>query len=92
MAAALEAARDAIDPDQDADRLLAVMLAYRERAVGPPTDYALIYGKPIPDYQAPEAVIGPAIQRTALMGISSLLAALKTRFNYGELKCAFLQP
>ncbi|HET7088028.1 MAG TPA: TetR/AcrR family transcriptional regulator [Anaerolineae bacterium] len=75
LAAAMEAARDAIDPEHDADRLLAVMLAYREWAVGHPIDYALIYGKPIPDYRAPETVIGPAIQRIPMVVLGLLRTA-----------------
>jgi AcrR family transcriptional regulator len=43
-----------------ADRLIAVGLAVREWALAEPYQWALIYGSPVPGYQAPQDTIGPA--------------------------------
>jgi AcrR family transcriptional regulator len=42
------------------DRWLAACHAIRGWALDHPQEYALIYGSPVPGYQAPEATIGPA--------------------------------
>jgi AcrR family transcriptional regulator len=42
------------------DRLVAVGLAVREWALADPYQWALIYGSPVPGYQAPQDTIGPA--------------------------------
>jgi AcrR family transcriptional regulator len=55
LAEAGEAADDAA-PDRDdyAARYLEACLAYRTWALAHPTDFMLIFGNPIPDYEAPE--------------------------------------
>jgi AcrR family transcriptional regulator len=42
------------------DRLIAVGLAVRDWALAEPYQWALIYGSPVPGYQAPQDTIGPA--------------------------------
>jgi len=59
LAEALEAARDAQPAGRPADRLLAAGLAYRDWALGHPQEYQLVFGSPIPGYQAPE--LGPTV-------------------------------
>ncbi|GIM95591.1 TetR/AcrR family transcriptional regulator [Paractinoplanes toevensis] len=44
----------------DADRFLALAHAVREWALADPHQWALIYGSPVPGYQAPQDTIGPA--------------------------------
>lgn len=43
-----------------ADRLVAVGLAVREWALAEPHQWALIYGSPVPGYQAPQDTVMPA--------------------------------
>lgn len=51
---AMEQAEASHRPRTDyAGRLLAVLLAYREWAVTHPSEFALIYGTPVPGYDAP---------------------------------------
>lgn len=42
------------------ERLITVGLAVREWALAEPHQWALIYGSPVPGYQAPQDTIGPA--------------------------------
>jgi AcrR family transcriptional regulator len=44
------------------DRLVTVGLAVREWALAEPHQWALIYGSPVPGYQAPQDTITPAIR------------------------------
>jgi AcrR family transcriptional regulator len=55
-------AEAAIDnpPGTDADRLVAMAHAVREWALADPHQWALIYGSPVPGYQAPPDTIVPA--------------------------------
>ncbi len=56
-AAAERAAKEVADPY---DRFLALAHAVRDWAVADPHQWALIYGSPVPGYQAPQDTIGPA--------------------------------
>jgi len=58
VGAAAERAADGVS--EDVDRLLAVGLAVREWALAEPHQWALIYGSPVPGYQAPRDTVGPA--------------------------------
>ncbi len=49
----LEQAVDSLPNDDYAGRMRAVLLAYRGWAMANPIDFQLIYGNPIPGYQAP---------------------------------------
>lgn len=44
-------------------RLLSAARAYRRWALANPVDFQLVFGNPIPDYHAPAAQTGPAMQR-----------------------------
>jgi hypothetical protein len=44
------------------DRLLACANAVRDWALADPHQWALIYGSPVPGYQAPPDTVGPAIR------------------------------
>lgn len=49
-------------------RWIAVAQAIRGWAFAHPHDYALIYGSPVPGYQAPDDTVGPAL-RVSLVGL-----------------------
>jgi AcrR family transcriptional regulator len=56
-------------PDADvAERLRAVALAYRAWSVAHPNEFGLIFGDPIPDYQAPEG--GPTVAAMTRVGLA----------------------
>src|SRR5882757_3784010 len=51
-----------------AGRWLAVCRAVRDWALAHPHEYSLVYGSPVPGYQAPEQTIGPASRVAAVLG------------------------
>ena len=53
LADAVRGAHDAIDPTELEQRWEAIGFALRRWALDHPHDFALIYGSPVPDYQAP---------------------------------------
>ena len=68
VGAAVEKA-DAAWPAEDyVGRWLAACRAVREWALAHPHEYALVYGSPVPGYQAPERTIGPASRAAAVFG------------------------
>lgn len=73
---ALGAAVRAADRPADdiAGRLTAAMLAYREWAVTHPSEYALLFGTPIPGYHGPADITAPEA-RAALATFGELFAA-----------------
>lgn len=72
LALTMESARDARPPDAYGERLFAALMAYRQWAVAHPVDYTLIYGTPIPDYQAPSELIQPAMLRVPTLALAFL--------------------
>ena len=65
VGAAVEKAEAACPPEYYADRWLAGCRAVRDWALAHPHEYALVYGSPVPGYQAPERTIGPASRAAA---------------------------
>ncbi len=63
LAAALEAADAAMPREDYRGRLAAVYRAYRDCALCNPIDFQLIYGNPIPGYEAPQELTVPAVVR-----------------------------
>jgi len=60
---------DAACPAADhAGRWLAVCRAVRDWALALPHEYALVYGSPVPGYQAPQQTIGPAARAATVFG------------------------
>ena len=51
-----------------AARWLAVCRAIRDWALAHPHEYALVYGSPVPGYQAPQQTIGPAARAATVFG------------------------
>jgi len=78
LADAIEAAANAPATGDYAARMLAGMLAFREWAIMYPTEFALIYGSPIPGYNAPEEETGPAAARPGALYISLMHDAWRT--------------
>ncbi|GAB1640371.1 TetR/AcrR family transcriptional regulator [Krasilnikovia sp. MM14-A1259] len=79
------AAENADDPDAaPLDRLLAVASAVRDWALAQPHRWALIYGTPVPGYQAPQDTVGPGIRVPLLIGHILMDAHQAGRLHLGE--------
>jgi AcrR family transcriptional regulator len=65
---AVEKAEAACPPEDYAGRWLAACRAVRNWALAHPHEYALVYGSPVPGYEAPEQTIGPASRAAAVFG------------------------
>jgi AcrR family transcriptional regulator len=74
--AAVQQAVAALPADDLIDRLWAFIEAYRAWALTNPLDFQLIYGNPIPDYHAPEAVTGPVAAHATAIGFVTLQQAI----------------
>jgi AcrR family transcriptional regulator len=74
LADALEAARDGCAEDDHEGRLSAIARAYRNWALAAPQEYALIFGTPIPAYEAPPDVTSPAAARSMMVFLDILQA------------------
>ena len=66
--AAVEEAEAACPRADFAARWQAACRAVRDWALAHPHEYALVYGSPVPGYQAPEQTIGPASRVAAVLG------------------------
>ena len=65
---AVERADAARPRDDHTGRWLAVCHASRDWALAHPHEYALLYGSPVPGYQAPRDTVGPAARATTVYG------------------------
>ena len=63
-----ERADAACPAGEHARRWLAVCRAIRDWALAHPHEYALVYGSPVPGYQAPQQTIGPAARAATVFG------------------------
>src|SRR5215470_16088728 len=64
-----KAAEDAVAAASGAGRKWAAAChAIREWALAHPHEYALLYGSPVPGYQAPQDTIGPALRDSVVYG------------------------
>jgi AcrR family transcriptional regulator len=68
VGAAVEKAEAGCAPEDYAGRWLATCRAVRTWALAHPHEYALVYGSPVPGYQAPEQTIAPAARAAAVFG------------------------
>lgn len=57
------------------DRVAAMLIAYRDWAIAYPVDFQLIYGNPIPGYEAPREITVPAATRVSAPIITALAEA-----------------
>ncbi len=55
-------------PDDYPGRWFALAHAARDWALAHPHEYALLYGSPVPGYQAPHDTLAPAVRATAVYG------------------------
>jgi AcrR family transcriptional regulator len=78
QADAMEAACEA-EPGDVLQKLLAVLMAYRQWAMDHPVDFQLIYGNPIPGYEAPDDETLPAAAR----GFITVTALIEELFQTG---------
>src|SRR5918992_1418299 len=67
LADAMEAAVGAVAPGRHAERVRAAFGAFRAWGLGQPTEFALIFGSPIPGYVAPEATRPAGLRYTDLL-------------------------
>jgi AcrR family transcriptional regulator len=70
------AARDAIPEDQHLQRLFAIGVSYRQWAITHPQRYQLIFGTPIPGYEAPKMEVLPSAARS-LSALVSVIDQLR---------------
>jgi AcrR family transcriptional regulator len=68
LADAMEAAVDAVAPGRHAERMRAAFGAFRDWGLAHPTEFALIFGSPIPGYVAPETTRPAGVRYTDLLG------------------------
>jgi AcrR family transcriptional regulator len=68
VGAAAERAEAEVDRDDLLGRWLAACHAVRDWALANPHEYALIFGSPVPGYQAPQDTIAPATRVPLLIG------------------------
>jgi AcrR family transcriptional regulator len=68
LADAMEAAVGAVAPGRHAERVRVAFGAFRAWGLEHPTEYALIFGSPIPGYVAPEATRPAGLRYTDLLG------------------------
>ncbi|GAA2323177.1 TetR/AcrR family transcriptional regulator [Nonomuraea roseoviolacea subsp. roseoviolacea] len=71
----VEAARDALPADDVAGRMLAWATALRSWSLANPQGFRLIYGDPVPGYQAPPGGPAPEAAKRACLGLAGLVAA-----------------
>jgi AcrR family transcriptional regulator len=76
VADALAAARDTQPSREHARRWLAICQAYREWSLSNPSDFALIFGTPVPGYQADAEVVAAASRFTTI-GLGVFAAAVE---------------
>jgi AcrR family transcriptional regulator len=79
----LEAALGDADDADVADRLQAVALAYRAWSVAHPNEFGLIFGDPIPGYEAPAG--GPTVEAMSRVG-AALATPLVEAWHAGRLR------
>lgn len=79
LAVAMESAQIADSSLDITSKIESMLIAYRQWAVDNPVDFQLIYGNPIPGYEAPMEVTGP-LARRPFIGLFELYAqALQSR-------------
>jgi AcrR family transcriptional regulator len=88
LASALAESVGTLAADQFPERLFALGWAYRQWAVTYSQHYLLIFGTPIPNYHAPEAITMPAAEQA----LAPLIEVLQDCFTAGRLRVERLAP
>ncbi len=88
LAEALVASVENFSEDKLEERLIALGWAYRQWAVMYSQRYLLIFGTPIPKYNAPEEVTMPAAERALI----PLVAVIQAIFTAGRLRVESFAP
>src|SRR5207302_4154474 len=78
VADAVTVAVDARPPDDHAGRWFALCQAYRRWSLENPSEFALSHGTPLPGYEAPPDVTGPAASRTIEVALGVFATAVHT--------------
>ena len=73
----VEAAVNAVDPQDHRGRILAFTTAYRQWAIEHPQDYMFIFTTSVPGYDAPDEITVPAASRTMEVFAATLADAMK---------------
>ncbi|MCO6451318.1 MAG: TetR/AcrR family transcriptional regulator [Caldilineales bacterium] len=81
LAEAIETAESAVVAEACGPKVVAICLAYRQWAIAHPVDFQLIYGNPIPGYEAPAEITVPLARRP----FDSLFRLFLTAHDTGEL-------
>jgi AcrR family transcriptional regulator len=76
LADALNTAQDGRSSSDHAGRWLTVCLAYRQWSLENPGEFALLFGTPLPGYQAPIEITGPAASRSVEVALGVFTAAV----------------
>ena len=84
LGAAAEQAEATVDRDDLTGRWLALCHAVRDWALERPHEYALIYGSPVPGYQAPRDTIAPGVRVALLIGAIMRDGFASERVEAGE--------
>ncbi len=75
------AERAAATAGQPTDRWLAMCFAVRDWALADPHQWALIYGSPVPGYEAPKDTVGPAIR--VILQVAAIVRAASAAGQIG---------
>jgi AcrR family transcriptional regulator len=76
LADSIGPAIEACAPDEHANRWLAICHAYRRWSLDNRSEFALLHGTPLPGYQAPPEVTGPAASRLPIAAMRVFGAAV----------------
>lgn len=77
VADALIAARDAQPSTDHVGTWFAICQAYRTWSLENPSEFALLHGTPLPGYEAPQEVTGPAARRSIELALRVYAAAVQ---------------
>jgi AcrR family transcriptional regulator len=77
VADALSSVRDAWPSGDHAGTWFAICQAYRSWSLENPSEFALLFGTPLPGYEAPQEVTGPAASRSIEVALGVYAAAVQ---------------
>ena len=77
LADALTSARDACPSADHAATWFAICQAYRSWSLENPAEFALLFGTPLPGYEAPQEITGPAASRSIEVALGVYAAAVQ---------------